>query len=282
LSGRTVVIAPARARRPGAKLPQLEEPSAEELEQCPFDEGREDRTPPETFAVAPPGREPDTPGWQVRVVPNLYPAFEHQEVIVHTPRHARSLVQLDEEELGHVATAWRARLEAAHEAGFAYPFLLLNEGREAGASLPHSHSQLVWLREAPPEVERELSHLEEGRCALCDLVRDESLEIAVAGDLSLRAAPAGRVPYELLLAPRAHREEPTRNELEEALRLLRLAVQRLHVAAGAVPFNAWLHQGAHWHIEVVPRTTVLAGLELGAGLYVNWLSPEEAADRLRD
>ncbi len=67
----------------------MDAPSPEELEQCPFDEGREDRTPPETLAVSAAAREPDPPGWQVRVVPNLYPAFEHQEVIVHTPRHVR-------------------------------------------------------------------------------------------------------------------------------------------------------------------------------------------------
>src|SRR5438876_1239022 len=113
-------------------------------------EGREDRTPPEIFAVAPPGRKANSPGWQVRVVPNLYPAFEHQEVVVHTPRHVRSLAELTDEELPPVASAWHERLTAARTAGFEQVQLLVNEGREAGASLPHSHSQLVWLRAAPP------------------------------------------------------------------------------------------------------------------------------------
>jgi UDPglucose--hexose-1-phosphate uridylyltransferase len=217
----------------------------------------------------------------VRVVPNLYPAFEHQEVIVHTPRHVRSLAELTEAELASIATAWHRRLEAARGDGFAHPYLLVNEGREAGAGLPHSHSQLVWLREAPPEVAAELPRLQKGDCALCEVLQDESFEIELAGDLSLRAASAGRVPYELLIAPRAHDADPGEDGLAAALTLLRRAVLALRKQEGPVPLNAWLHTGAHWHFEVLPRLTAFAGLELGAGLYVNWLPPEEAAAQLR-
>jgi UDPglucose--hexose-1-phosphate uridylyltransferase len=214
-------------------------------------------------------------------VPNLYPALEHQEVIVHTPRHARSFAELTGEELAAAASAWHQRIEAARDAGFAYPYLFLNEGHEAGASLPHSHSQLAWLREVPPEVEAELPNLEQGACALCSILADDSLEIALAGDHTLRAASAGRVPYELLIAPSAHEAEPTEEALVQAITLLHEAVRRLREVEGPTPLNAWLHTGAHWHIEVMPRLTVLAGLELGAGLYVNWLPPVEAAARLR-
>jgi UDPglucose--hexose-1-phosphate uridylyltransferase len=217
----------------------------------------------------------------VRVVPNLYPALERQEVIVHSPRHVRTLADLTDEELVAIATAWHARLAAAREAGFDYPFLLFNEGREAGASLPHSHSQLVWLQEAPPEVERELPQLAEGACALCEVLADETLEIAVDGEVSLRVAPAGRAPYEVLLAPQRHAAVPGLEGLVSALRLLRLTVTRLHAVEGPVPWNAWLHQGAHWHFEVVPRLPVLASLELGGGIFVNWLPPEEVVEQLR-
>ena len=166
-------------------------------------------------------------------------------------------------------------------ARLADPFLFLNEGREAGASLPHSHSQLAWLREAPPEVAAELPNLQQGTCALCSLLEDDTLEIALAGDNSLRAAHAGRVPYELLIAPERHEAEPDEEALVHAATLLHLAIRRLHAVEGPTPLNAWLHTGAHWHLEIVPRLTVFAGLELGAGLYVNWLPPEEAATRLR-
>src|SRR5207249_7525925 len=118
---------------------------------------------------------------------------------------------------------------------------------------PHSHSQLAWLREAPPEVVAELPRLQESDCALCEVLRDETLEIALEGDLSLRVAQAGRVPYELLIAPRAHDERPADEDLRGALSLLRAAVRRLHAAEGPVPLNAWLHTGAHWHFEIVPR-----------------------------
>jgi UDPglucose--hexose-1-phosphate uridylyltransferase len=275
------VIAPARARRPGIERATVEPPSQAELDECPFCEGREDRTPPETYALAPKGRQPDTPGWQVRVVPNLYPALERQEVVVHTPRHARSLGELDEAEVAAVASALHQRREAARAEGFAYVQFVLNEGRQAGASLPHSHTQLFWLREPPPAVLEELSRLEEGRCALCEVLHADDLEIALRGDVALLAAPAGRAPYELLIAPRDHFAEPGEEGLAAAASLLRDAIRRLHDVEGPVPLNAWLHTGAHWHIELVPRLTVFAGLELGAGIYVNSLPPAEAAARLR-
>ncbi len=276
-----MIFAPERAKRPGAAKAELEPPSVQELEECPSCQGREDRTPPETFALAPAGREPDSPGWQIRVVPNLYPALEHQEVVVHTPRHVRSTGELTEDELPPIATAWHLRLQAARTAGFSFPYLLVNEGREAGASLSHSHSQLVWLKTAPPEVTAELPRLQEGECALCEVLLGEELEIAIDGDISLRAAVAGRVPYELLIAPRAHAPDPGQEDLARALALLRRAVLSLRAQEGPVPLNAWLHTGAHWHFEILPRLTVFAGLELGAGLYVNWLPPEDAAVRLR-
>ena len=144
-----MVVAPDRARRPGA-FPQLEPPpDPGELDECPFCAGREDRTPPETL------RLPEDGGWRVRVVPNLYPAFERQEVVVHTPEHVRTIAELSGEQLALVADAWQARAAAAHAEGFAYVHALVNEGKTAGASLPHTHSQLVWLREPPPAVVRE-------------------------------------------------------------------------------------------------------------------------------
>ena len=277
-----MVIAPSRGRRPGAKRGELEPPTETELEACPFCEGREDRTPPETFAIGPPGREPDTPGWEVRVVPNLYPAFERQEVVVHTPRHARSLADLSEQELGPIASTWAARIETARGEGFPYVQVILNEGREAGASLPHSHSQLVWLREPPPEATAEYPQLEPSDCAMCRILEQRAaLSVASADETELLAAPAGRVPYELLIAPVEHRADADDELLLSALTLLRKAIVLLRECEGPTPVNAWVHPGGHWHMEIFPRLTVLAGLELGAGLHVNWLPPEEAAAALR-
>jgi UDPglucose--hexose-1-phosphate uridylyltransferase len=268
-----VVIAPRRADRPGALRPQLEVETLEELERCPFDEGREDRTPPETFAL-PERREPDTAGWTVRVVPNLYPAFERQEVVVHSPRHVVSLADLSETELSSVAGAWTARARAAREDGFPYVHAVVNEGRAAGASLLHSHSQLVWLTSVPPAVAAERT----AGCAVCDLLEDDALRL----EPGVLVHPAGRSPYELLIAPTEHDERGLQSPLLEAtLHALARSIRRLHAVEGRVPLNAWVHASGHWHIEVVPRLTVFAGVELGAGIYVNPLPPEEAAQRLR-
>jgi UDPglucose--hexose-1-phosphate uridylyltransferase len=200
---------------------------------------------------------------------------------VHVPRHARSLAELDEEELGRVALAWRERAEAARSEGFAYVHAFVNEGREAGASLPHSHSQLVWLREPPPALAVEADR----QCGLCSLLRArKTYEVDARDGLVLLAAPAGRLPYELLLAPVEHGGEGAFESelLPLALRLLGEAIHRLHTVEGALPLNAWVHDGAHWHIELVPRLSVLASIELGAGIYVNTVPPEQAAATLRE
>jgi UDPglucose--hexose-1-phosphate uridylyltransferase len=201
-------------------------------------------------------------------------------VIVHSPRHVRSIAELDDDELGAVAAAWSARLEAGR-AGERWPYLFVNEGQEAGASLPHSHSQLAWFSEAPPAVAAELPNLANGACTLCELVADDTLEVAFDSSVTLRAASAARVPYEMLVAPLDHASIPSDADLRAALGLLRGAVGRLRDHEGPIALNLWLHAGEHWHFEVVPRISELAGIELGAELYVNWLPPEEAAERLR-
>ena len=267
-----MVIAPGRARRPGAFLGAIEDPTAEELESCPFCEGREDRTPPQTLVL------PEEGPWTVRVVPNLYPALERQEVVIHSPRHVRTFAELDDRELELVAEAWRRRFAAAAEGGFPYVHGMVNEGRFAGASLAHSHSQLVWLREAPPAVAKEA---DAGGCAICELVGREDYLFAADGETVALCHPAGRAPFELLIAPRTHDPEAA-DDFAAALRVLRDAVRRLRSLEGPVPWNAWLHQGEHWHLEVVPRLTVFAGLELGAEIYVNVVEPERAAAALRD
>ena len=250
-----MVVAPNRRRRPGASAGLIQEPEQAEFDECPFCAGREDRTPPETFRV---GTESS---WTVRVVPNLYPAFERQEVVVHSPRHVRTFAELNDEEVAGVAQAWTARIVAARNGGFPYVHALINEGVAAGSSLAHSHSQLVWLREPPPEVAREHG---------LPPVGSAELLVAERGRMTAVVHPAGRLPYETLIAG-----DPF--ELETALLLLRDAVTRLRAVEGAAPWNAWLHVD---HVELVPRLSVLAGVELGAGIYVNAVAPEDAAAAL--
>ena len=214
-------------------------------------------------------------------MPNLYPAFERQEVVAHAPEHVRTLAELDDGQLALVAEAWRRRAEAAAAEGFGYVHALVNEGRAAGASLLHSHSQLVWLREPPPAVAAESG----AGCRLCELVSAErggTHVVAERDGLLLLAHPAPRGPYELLVVPLDHDPDGFRSDrLPAALGLLADAVRRLRAAEGPVPWNAWLHHGSHWHVEVLPRLTVFAGVELGAGIWVSTVAPEDAAAALR-
>jgi UDPglucose--hexose-1-phosphate uridylyltransferase len=225
--------------------------TAEELERCPFCRGREDQTPPETLRIGEP--------WRIRVVPNLYPAFERQEVVIHSPDHVRSFADLDDDQVALIAEAWTKRINDVGGQALA----LINEGRLAGASLPHSHSQLVWT-EAPTEA---LEHLP----ALL-----EPHALARRGGVVAAVHPVGAGPYECLVAPVAGD-----GELADGLVLLRDLTRRLRAAEGARPWNAWLHPGPPWHLHFMPRLTALAGIELGAGVYVNVTPPELAAERLR-
>jgi UDPglucose--hexose-1-phosphate uridylyltransferase len=208
-------------------------------------------TPPETLVL------PERGDWRVRVVPNLYPALERQEVVIHGRRHVRSLAELEDGELRLVAEAWQRR--AAASPGYLYA--LVNEGREAGSSLPHSHSQLVWLPEAPPDH---------------GMPRGEI--VSEADGLVVLCPWASRLPYETVIAPLDGDAD-----LPGALVLLGRVVRRLHALEGPVPLNAWLERGERdWRLVLLPRLTVLAGLELGAGIFVNTLPPQEAAARLKE
>ena len=301
------MIAPGRARRPGADRAERDPDVDDEAARCPFCEGREGATPPETFALGPAGRAADAPGWWVRVVPNKFPAFldagaperargdifesqpasGRQEVVIHTPRHRRSLSELAMRELHWIAEAWQARAAAAREQGFPYVQALVNEGRAAGASLAHSHSQLIWLPDDPPLVAREGAvQAEGGDCVLCRMLgeeRDQRIRVVDERDGLLLLCPfAGRQPYEMLVAPLTCEDDAfTSSLLGPALALVAEGLRRLRVAEGAVAVNAWVHPRRHWHIEVLPRLSTFAGLELGAGYYVNTLAPESAAGMLR-
>jgi len=215
-------------------------------------------TPPQTLVL------PDQGPWRVRVVPNLYPALDRQEVVVHGQDHVRSLAELDDDLLALVAAAWRRRRETEPDG---YVHALVNEGREAGASLPHSHSQLAWLPDPPPP--------EPGRDGETVLERD---------GLVAWCPRVSRLPYEAAIAPTEHEPDGFRSgRLAPGLALLAELVRRLHALEGPTPLNAWLHHGAgEWRLVLLPRLTILAGLELGAGVYVNTLAPEHAAERLRE
>jgi UDPglucose--hexose-1-phosphate uridylyltransferase len=323
LSGLRVLVAGERGTRPGA---WLDVPAREpiEPESDPFAPGHEDRTPPEVFALRDGGGAPDTPGWRVRVVPNLYPALAAgepdpaadplgsgrgepglfaarpahgaHELIVNAPDAVWSLAELEADAVETAMSVWRERMRAWPDA--AYVHLIVNEGREAGASLPHTHAQLYALPFVPAAIARERERFTayrdrtQGRNLLADLVQEEVRRrerlVAVDAEAVVLAPFAARVPFHLQVVPR----RPTPRFTDEGAlggRALHGALRRLAAAVGGLPpLNLWVRtaprDAAHfcWRIEIMPRLAQLAGLELGAGVHLNVLAPEEAARRLRE
>jgi UDPglucose--hexose-1-phosphate uridylyltransferase len=193
----------------------------------------------------------------------------------------RTIADLDRERLDLVAEAWRLRAEAARVDGKVL-YACVNEGRAAGASLLHSHSQLYWLDGEPP-----IAQAERGTpCKLCEYLEKERVEGARVVEeregLLLLCPYASRSPYECLVAPLGHEENGYGPRLGAALDLAAEAVRRLDAIGPPRPVNLWLHEAGHWHLELLPRLNVYASLELGAGHYINTLAPEQAAEDLRD
>jgi len=317
LTGLKAIVAGERAGRPGGGL-SAAAPEPIDPARDPFLEGHEDRTPPEVYAVRADGAGADTPGWSVRVVPNLYPALEPEgpepapeahpdlfssspargehEVIVNAPDPVVSLGQLDAEQVEEAMQAWRARMRAHARA--AYVHVIVNERREAGASLPHTHAQLYALGFVPAGIARERERFGAhatrtmGGNLLGDLVQEEVRRrerlVAVDDDAVLMAPYGARLPYQLMLAPRRPRAR-FEDDGPTGAALLHDALNRLaRRFGGPPPLNLWVRtapRGADhfcWRIDILPRLTNLAGLELGAGVHLNVVAPERCAAELRD
>ena len=316
LTGLKSIIAGARATRPGGGF-AVDPPEPIVPAGDPFLEGHEDRTPPEVYAVRPDGGEPDTPGWTVRVVPNLYPALDPEspvpdrhanpdlfhaqpatgshEVIVNAPQPVTSLADLEEAQVATAMEAWRERMR--FHAGAACRHLIVNERREAGASLPHTHAQLYALDFVPAAIARERERFGAyaartmGGNLLADLVQEEVRQrarvVAIDDEAVLMAPYASRVPFQLMLVPRRPRAR-FEDEGPTGAAMLRDALLRLRRRLGATPpLNLWVRTAPHgaetfcWRIDVVPRLAHFAGLELGAGVDLCVLPPEQAAAELR-
>ena len=317
LTGLRSIIAADRATRPGGGL-RVEPAPPLDPGKDPFLEGHEDQTPPEVYAVRPNGGAPNGPGWTLRVVPNLYPALtpdsedpppshdpdlftaqgarQAHEVIINSPRPVTALVDLDPAELAHAMEGWRTRIRAHEDAACVH--VLVNERREGGASLPHTHAQLYALDFVPAAVARERERFTAyatrtmGGNLLGDLVQQEvqmrERNVAIDDEAVLMAPYASRLPFQLMIAPRR-----TRARFEDdgplAAGLLHDALGRLQRRLGASPpLNLWVRtapRGADhfcWRIDIVPRLTHLAGLELGTGLHLDIVAPEQVAAELRD
>ena len=242
-------------------------------------------TPPEVLALGrPDGAPADSPGWTMRVVPNKFPAIPGQEVVIHGPEHVLSFADLPAGVLAATAEAWQAR-RAAHRREAAWTAVAVNEGPAAGASLDHSHSQVVPFPEIPPVVAAQAAAFSE-QCGLCWALGIEDARTVRRADGLRTIAPAwSRFAYELWIAPDAHVTEPGWGELATAIAD---AARRLRAVLGSdLAWNCVVYAAPegtdrwHWHAEVWPRLTIVAAAELGAGVWINIVDPDVAAGELR-
>ena len=319
--GRWVIISTERARRP-SDFPARER--RRRAGPCVFCAGQESRTPPELWALRSNGGGPDTPGWQVRVIPNKFPALRIEgdpeptgeglydrmngigahEVIVEAPDHETSIEELPPAHLAAVFRAFQARmLDLARDTRLEYAMIFKNHGEAAGASLEHTHSQLIATPIVPSMVADELAgglqhYRIKQRCIWCDIVRQERQSgvrlVAEDGGFVALAPFAPRFPFETWIMPVAHRSsypEIAGDEFGALARVTGLVLRRMSRYLSDPPYNLMLHSAPlktpalahfHWHLEIIPKLTSAAGFEWGTGFFINPTPPEEAAAHLRD
>jgi UDPglucose--hexose-1-phosphate uridylyltransferase len=327
--GRWVIVATERTRRPnefaGAGTPPPE-PAVD-----PFAEGNEHLTPPEIRAVRPTGSPPNSPGWRVRVVPNRFPVLRIEgsldkegegiydrmsgigahEVIIETPKTGQEIEEQPLEHIAEVVGIWRARItDLLRDERFRYILVFKNHGAQAGATLSHSHSQIIALPVTPKTVKEKLvgaqayfEHKE--RNIFADILRQELKDgrriVYQNGAFVCYCPYASRFPFELCIMPRRQCADfhrildtellPLADVLKSSLLRLRSGLNRpqynvvLHTAPARYPKRGYwstVDQDFRWHLEITPRLTQIAGFEMGTGFYVNPVMPEEAAQFLKD
>lgn len=285
--------------------------------------GQEHRTPDEVWALRPGRGEANTPGWLLRVVPNKFPALRIEgelepsaegmfdrmngigahEVIVESPDHDAVIEQLPVPHLAEVFRAYRDRInDLAKDPRLEYVMVFKNHGDPAGASLEHTHSQLIATPVVPLMVEEELAgalqHLKlRQRCIWCDIIRQERqarTRIVFEHDGFVALAPfAPRFPFETWVLPAAHRsryEETPAEALTGLATVVAGVLGRMRTFLDDPPYNFMLHSAPlrrpaldhfHWHLEIIPKLTRVAGFEWGTGFFINPTPPEEAAKYLR-
>jgi UDPglucose--hexose-1-phosphate uridylyltransferase len=315
LTGRWVVVSVDRARRPTAFSfsPRVSVVQADTSAPCPFCPGNEGSTAPALETYGPSG------SWLVRVIPNLYPAFEgdnafvveHRgpvftqataggihEVLILSPEHDKSWEHVGDEQAGLIMAAIRDRIEEHSSVpGMRYSQAIVNSGREAGASIEHPHAQLLGMSFVPRELAEEQAGFARftGRCLLCTAIDAEEstgYRVVYSDDRVAVICPFwSGTPYEMLVIPRTHTPHLHRAataDLVSVGRAVRAALASLQDHLGDVPYNLVFHSAPfrapepfHWHIHITPKLTTQAGFELGTGVLINIVPPEQAADELR-
>ncbi len=327
LTGRWVIIGSQRALRPNEFV---EAAVREAKKPCPFCAGNEVDTPPAiaSYYTQPSDLRKTAAGvvpWQVRVVPNRFPAvtvdteiagrtsdppgfhllpgFGQHEVVIESPRHVVSWSELTLDEAWCAMRAYRDRLAALKQDGrFAYAQVFKNVGSAAGASIEHTHSQIIAMPWVPEDVVRQLNiakrhHDRTEQCIGCTVLESEVQareRIVAQTEHFVALCPwASSFAYQVMILPKRHSSSFLSLEdrgIGELANFTRDLVGSIERALGPTAYNWYFHTEPfdtpspdhyHWHIEIIPRLTKVAGFELATGVFINSVTPEKAADILR-
>ncbi len=335
----SVLVATARSMRPRTEEAPAPRDTRKHVDRCPFCAGNEDRTPPTISAY------PNEEHWRVRIVENLFPVlgddrrdtnlvfglqqaidgYGRHEVIIDHEQHGIAVHEMSERHLNLLLEAYRDRMQQLYDSDERIHYVLIfkNFGPAAGASIAHTHSQIIAMPVVPENVHNELQHSREyfrknHQCIFCCLI-DEALTfeatiydrnsgqirrkinvgqyVVERGERFIAIKPfASRYEWEVHVLPLTHQSSflsLTEEDRADLARVLKRTMGRLDAVIGGAQFNFFLHsmprseqfsdcgESYHWHLEICPRTTIPSGFELGSGLFVSTISPEQAAEQLR-
>ena len=317
-----VILAPERGKRPqteAKKMPVNELPEWDSG--CPFCPGNESKTPSELFRI--PLTDPGAP-WEVRVVPNRFPALVHEgssspvedfaffrkrpgfgqhEVIIETPTHNLPISLMPYQQVEKILITYQERYNVLKkDRSLKFITLFKNHGLASGTSLAHPHSQLVATPIAATYFHQKFDVAVDycydiGRCLYCDLLNEElGREERIIGQTPqfvVFQPYASRVPWETWIIPKAHFASFGLYPIEhfhELAMVLKDTLYLLYWELSDPAFNYVIDTTTtfdeyapcyHWHIRILPRTTTIAGFEIGSGIYINPSLPEDTAALMR-
>jgi len=292
---------------------------------CPFCYGSEGLTPPEIEAIREFNTPANTPGWQVRVVPNKFPALQIEgdldkrglgiydmsngvgahEILIESPYHNKDIPDLLSTEIEKFISMYcRRALDLAKDKRFKYIMIFKNYGASAGASLEHSHTQIIALPMVPKnpmeEIKGAFNYFDyRDRCIFCDMVRQEIQDkerVILENKYFVAFCPyVSRFPFEIWIMPKKHSGlfcYLAPEELPSLAAILQDCIRRVKKIFPDVSYNYIIHSSPvngdggieyyHWHFEFMPKLTRTAGFEWGSGFYITPITPELAARYLRE
>jgi len=319
---RWVIISQERGKRP-SEFSSLKQERRSGF--CPFCTGNENVVPPEILAYRQAGSLSNDPNWRLRVVPNKFPALHIEgdlmrqgdgvydmmngigahEIVIENPDHEATLATMPVAAVEDVLWAYRDRIrDLAGDKRFRYVMVFKNHGLAAGATLEHSHSQIIALPIVPKRVKEEVDGAKKyydykERCVFCDIIQQEINQnvrlVSENHDFIAICPYAPRFPFETWILPKCHAHDyqsSDKNMIEGLALILSDTLKRINRVLDAPPFNFVLHTAPvnhhdasnhyHWHIEIIPKLTRVAGFEWGTGFYINPTPPEESAKFLRE